>query len=327
MKQHASFLALLATAPSPAAAQECLNPPPGTIFCDDFESGETTGNLTLWDDQGATPSNLIITTASSEVYSGNRALQIPAHKAVDNGDGIVKWFLPGYDQVYVRFYIRFDPNYNYLHHLGGLVASEASNAWSGYGMAGCRPSGSNFFYAGFEPTSGWGAFAPPGAWNFYSYANDMACDPGANCASYADPQAICDQCAARGSPCNNGLECCWGTGYAPSTPLISQRGQWDCLEFMVKANTSGNADGQQTFWMNGAQAGPWSGIRWRTDNALKINSFFMSHYVTDDSYAAVQTTESVWFDNVVVSTSRIGCLSAPPPPNVAPAAPAGLMVR
>ncbi|HEY3236083.1 MAG TPA: MYXO-CTERM sorting domain-containing protein [Polyangiaceae bacterium] len=292
--------------PGIARAQECATPDSAWVFCDDFESSQDQNqSLGLWDDQGLHPENLVLSSGSP--HSGARSLQITAHKGLDTGGGPTKWFLPGYDVVFVRFWVRFSPGYNYLHHMVFIGASRAGDKWSAFGTAGCRPSGSNFFVTQIEPFSEWGKYRPPGAWGFYSYSNDMMCDPGSNCASYADPQAICDGCALRGSPCSNGLECCWGTNNVSSPPQISPLDAWSCLEGRVEANTGAQASGKQTLWFNDQLAGEWTGIRWRTDDTLKINSIGLWHYVTDDNYTTGQTEETVWFDDVVVSTSRIGC--------------------
>lgn len=291
-----------------AAAQECAAPETEWVFCDDFESGlDQNGQLGLWDDQGLGPQNLVLTSAPGDVHRGTRSLEITAHKGLDTGGGPTKWFLPGYDDVYVRFWTRFATSYNYLHHMVFIGASEASNKWSAFGMAGCRPNGSNFFVTQVEPFSDFGAYAAPGAWGFYTYSNDMQCDPGSTCANYADPQQICDDCAMKGSPCQNGLECCWGTNNIASPPVITPLGAWTCLEARVQANTNGQSNGVQTLWVDGSQVGQWPGIRFRTDDALKVNSLGLRHYVTDDVYASGQTEETVWFDDVVVSTAPIGC--------------------
>lgn len=299
--------ALLLTAPS-ASAQECASPAPEWVFCDDFEaSADQNGNLGLWDDQGLTPSNLVLTSDPAIVRSGQRSLEITAHMGMDTGGGPTKWFLPGHDEVYVRFWARFEPSYNYTHHLVFIGASEASNQWAAFGTAGCRPSGTNFFTTSVEPFGENGQNPPPGAWGMYTYSVDMQCDPGSNCANYADPQAICDDCATKGSPCNNGLECCWGANNISSPPAVSPLGQWVCLEARVQANSGGQANGSQTLWVDEQQAGEWTGFRWRTDDALKINSLGLWHYVTDGVYAPGQTQQTIWFDDVVISTARIGC--------------------
>jgi hypothetical protein len=291
-----------------AAAQECASPSPDWVFCDDFESSaDQDGALGLWEDQGLGPQNLVIEEDPSIVHGGQRALRITAHKGQDTGGGPTKWFLPGYDEVYVRFWTRFAADYHYLHHMVFIGASQASNMWSAFGTAGCRPSGSNFFVTQVEPFSENGDHAPPGAWGFYTYSTDMQCDTGSNCANYADPQQICNDCATKGSPCSNGLECCWGTNNIADPAVASPLGRWTCVEARVQANTGGQANGSQTLFIDGVMVGEWSGIRFRTDDALKLNSLGLWHYVTDDVYAAGQTEQTLWFDDVVVSTAPIGC--------------------
>lgn len=294
--------------PGIVGAQECAAPGAAWVFCDDFEdAADQDGNLGLWDDQGLHPNNLVLETDAAVVHSGSRSLRITAHRGQDTGGGPAKWFLPGYDEIYVRFWVRFAPDYNYTHHLVNVGANEASNQWSSFGTAGCRPNGANFFTTSIEPFSEFGNQPVPGAWGFYSYSMNMSCDPGANCANYADPQAICDGCATKGSPCNNGLECCWGDNNITSPPVISERGSWTCIEAHVAANTGGQPNGSQTLWVDEQEVGSWSGVQWRDDDNLKINSLGLWHYVTDGVYADGQTEQTIWFDDVVISQAKIGC--------------------
>ena len=298
-----------------ATAQECASPAAEWVFCDDFESPmDVDGNLGLWDDQGLHPSNLVLTTDPTRVHSGTRALEITATMGADTGGGPAKWF-PALDEMYVRFWVQFEESYNYPHHLVTLMANSSADMWSAFGMAGCRPAGDNFFTTAIEPWNNWGAIPPPGTWNFYTYSMDMTCDSGANCANYADPMAICDQCGLRGSPCTMGLECCWGNSFAPATNAISNLGEYHCIEMMAAVNTPGVADGMQAFWMDGVMAGSWGGIEWRSDPTLAWNAIGLWHYVTDGVYAPGQTSQTIWFDDVVVSSAPIGCgVGMPPPP-------------
>src|SRR5262245_6175072 len=64
-------------APRFAAAQECAQPHPEWLFCDDFESNaDQDGQLGLWDDQGLGPQNLVLTTDPAKVHGGSRALEV-----------------------------------------------------------------------------------------------------------------------------------------------------------------------------------------------------------------------------------------------------------
>jgi len=56
---------------------------------------------------------------------------------------------------------------------------------------------------------------------------------------------------------------------------------------------------------------PFEGLRWRSSDELKINFFWLLHYVTEN--AARQNhvehpnpVNRVWFDDIVVSTAYVG---------------------
>ena len=70
---------------------------------------------------------------------------------------------------------------------------------------------------------------------------------------------------------------------------------------MVKANTPGQKDGQQAFWVDGELIGRFTGIRWRDTEILKLNCFWPSMYVQDSPQ-----TNRVWMDDMVVATQSIG---------------------
>lgn len=71
----------------------------------------------------------------------------------------------------------------------------------------------------------------------------------------------------------------------------------------MKANTPGKADGEQAFWIDGELKGHFTGIRWRTTDALKINSFWLLLYIHDSP-----KVNHIWFDEVVISQDPIGPL-------------------
>ena len=68
-------------------------------------------------------------------------------------------------------------------------------------------------------------------------------------------------------------------------------------------------------WVDGRKVGEFTGIRWRTRDDVKINCLWLQHYGYDDSDPTRQFTkesQTVWFDDVVVSTAYIGpCASVP----------------
>ena len=47
----------------------------------------------------------------------------------------------------------------------------------------------------------------------------------------------------------------------------------------------------------------FEGFRWRSDNAVKANYVWLSHYVTEDK---PNNVSKVWYDQLVVATEYIG---------------------
>jgi MYXO-CTERM domain-containing protein len=150
----------------------------------------------------------------------------------------------------------------------------------------------------------------PGEPFFYTYFPDMSCDPGANCANYADPDQICTDCAARGLPCNSGPECCWGNHFNVNQgQVVMQANQWYALETMVLANTPGTADGEMALWVDGTLVARHTGILWRETPGLLLNHFIVWNYFPE----ATQLHQA-WFDDLVISTAPIGLRDMPVPP-------------
>ena len=96
-------------------------------------------------------------------------------------------------------------------------------------------------------------------------------------------------------------------------------GRWYCVEAMLKANSSPEkSDGVQAFWVDGELYGRFDGFRWRTTDKLKINSFWLLFYNTDqparhnkDPRPESRVME-VWFDDVVVATEYVGPVQGRP---------------
>jgi len=92
--------------------------------------------------------------------------------------------------------------------------------------------------------------------------------------------------------------------------VIPPLGRWQCWEFMMQANfASDKADGKQAMWVDGKSAGAFTGIRWRKDMDLKINTLWMEHYGYDEGDPTRQfwkDRQTVWFDDIVVAKQYIG---------------------
>ena len=204
--------------------------------------------------------------------SGRRSIRI-----ADNG--YLFTHHKGVDTVFARFYVKFHEKSGYIHHFVHLVADADPTPWP-KGGAGETPAGDKKFSTGIEPTGRWGKFPPPGVWNFYTYWHEMKSK--------------------------------WGTTFnGRQEPIVP--GRWYCVEVMLKANSSpAKADGEQAFWIDGVPYGRFGGIRWRTTDDLKINSFWLLYYNTDQPAQHNKDPDpasrimQVWFDDIVLATDPIG---------------------
>ncbi|MBD3392780.1 MAG: DUF5123 domain-containing protein [Chitinivibrionales bacterium] len=82
---------------------------------------------------------------------------------------------------------------------------------------------------------------------------------------------------------------------------------WFCIEHHVKLNDPGETNGVQEFWIDGTLEARRDGLDFTgTYTEYAINAVFFENYWNDGSPKEQQR----YFDNIVVSTERIGCLDA-----------------
>jgi hypothetical protein len=195
-----------------------------------------------------------------------------------------------------------------VHHFVHLGGYRPATNWP-QGGAGERPRGDERFTVGIEPWGQHGKWPAPGGWNFYPYWSEMKA---------------------------SGDRKYWGNAIPPVSPALIPRDQWQCVEIMLKCNTTGDArDGELALWLDGKltanilpgtprgewtgmgfqplQEGgtPFEGFRWRTTPELKVNFFWLLFYVTENAtrQAGIKDpnpVNRVWFDDVIVATSYIG---------------------
>jgi predicted amidohydrolase len=261
-----------------------LSQDPAVLFADDFESGD----MKKWDQHRG---RVVLT--KDQPNAGQWSVHIPMERGRNHGGDAIKWFMPGADTVYARFYVKFSSNYQYNHHFVWLGANQRTNKWSAFGKAGLKPDGT-YYSTGMEPWFAWGKNPSPGEVNLYTYYLDM------------EPDKKMDKY--------------WGNGFFPPGPgkgtaagparVLPPLNQWQCWEFMLQANSaSDRADGKQAMWVDGKLAGEFTGLRWRSDLDLKVNCLWLEHYGYDEGDPTKQfwkDNQAVWFDDVVVARRYIG---------------------
>lgn len=238
------------------------------IFVDSFDTGKLNERWIT------NQSNAIrINHDPRNVHSGCCSLEVVARPGKSAG-GMARIFLePGYDKVHVRWYCKFDADFDQgnLMHLNKLIASKEK--WTA--TAGQRPTGYDFFRTTLDLWRDWGRNPAPGEPIFYSYFPFMKKDRKTS--KY------------------------WGNMFKPKRKVLIKRGKWYCMEMMLRANTAGHQNGMQAFWINGRPIGIFKSMVWRFTSDLKINSFMIGLYIHDNA-----KFNRVWYDDVVVSTGFIG---------------------
>jgi MYXO-CTERM domain-containing protein len=312
-------------APGRAAAGECDRPGPGWIACEDFEAGEL--GWTSWFDAspfvqcvGCTdtendPARIRLTNEPGVAHDGDWALHMPGEAAAQYQGGALAvrtcadekqpgCTLTNHDQLYFRTWVKLAEDHQYVHHFLAIAGSRPDGFWETDGNAGCRPDGERWAGTTVDFNASHELF-------FYTYFPGMTCDAGGYCSGeYA--QNICDGCATKDMACDAGLECCWGNLFAPEPAVVLPKDQWVCLELYMKLNTPGMADGEMAFWIDDEPGHSAAGMHWRDTPELGLNKAFLQHYL---DVGDTDVSNRAWFDNVVVSTERIGCGSIDPGPD------------
>ncbi len=270
---------------------------PDVLFAEDFEGWET-GTATFpegtWDSPpDREPGSRVRKAVQGRVTVGGR--EVPGknvlllacwkggaksasftkllgnYRSANDGKG------PGHEDVYVRYYVKFDPAYapvqNHGANLGGRDVTRPGSWW--VGQAASRDvAGNGYFYSGLQPY-------PEGPdrmyWGFYSYHMDK-----------------------------KGL---YGENYRPadSEKKRIEVDRWTCVERRMKLNSVGQADGLEELWVDGEPVLRREGLRFRRVPELRISVFTLDVYYhgLPERYTEANPCK-VTFDHLVIAASRIG---------------------
>ena len=193
----------------------------------------------------------------------------------------------GYDELYVRYYLKLDDDYqsvrNHGGNLGGRDVTRRGSAW--VGMAGIRDvSSRGYFYSGLQPYGKLGGRDIE--MGFYSYHLDK-----------------------RGP---------WGENYPVQRRIPIKVGRWHCVERHMKLNSvdrtkadTANADGVEELWVDGRLSIRKQGVRFRRVPELRITYFSLETYY--HGLPARYTRDrpiKVYFDHLVIAKEYVGPLKA-----------------
>jgi hypothetical protein len=289
---------------------------PSVVFIENFEQDSIDALCKRWD----TASDRAGMSFSEEIpagSSGRKSLIMERTKGpgaqlyrrLKNKSG--GW---GYDRIFARYYVKFDPECGELHHFGPCLGGNIpATPWPSV-KAGQPTDGAKSFWSGIEP------FGKSWVWDFYTYWWEM-----------------------RGSPPRGQT---WGNSFIRDRNLKVEKGRWICVEQMIQMNAVGDSNGEQALWIDGelvshlgkgfpkglwtydkftpgkggggirwdhakdaperftvAEGGvPFEGFRWRTVPELNVNCVWLYIYTEKPAGHRIK----VWYDDVVVATSYIG---------------------
>ena len=122
-----------------------------------------------------------------------------------------------------------------------------------------------------------------------------------------DPASGADQVGALRTTKYNDFDHLRWLGYTRGTRPVfadSAAGRWYCVEAHARLNDPGQSNGVFELWINGTPDAQKTSLNWVGGfTAYGINALFVENYW---NAGAVQPEER-YFDNLVVSTQRIGC--------------------
>jgi len=187
------------------------------VFVENFEAKSIDELRNRWETIGS-PEIMSLADDAPPGSGGKRSLMMRHVGGQGTGGHLYRRLSPGYDKLHVRFYVKFDRDCAPIHHFFHVGGYHPPTAYP-QGGAGERPRGDDRFSTGVEP------FGDAWRWDYYSYWMEM-----------------------RGSPPRGQT---WGNSFIRDPRLNVERGEWHCLELMMKMNDVGDTNGEQALWIDG----------------------------------------------------------------------------
>lgn len=287
---------------------------PDVVFVENFEGLTSPGDFKRDWDAVKNPGIMSFSQDCPPESAGGQSLLMTHVGGESDGGHLYRRLPPGYDRLHLRFYVKFDPDCNPIHHFVHMGGYNPPTPYP-QGGAGSRPAGNERLSTGIEP------HGQRWVWDYYAYWMEM-----------------------RGSPPQGKT---WGNSFIRSPDLKVRRGEWVCVELMMKMNDIGDSNGEMALWIDGErvshlgkgfphgrwifdkftpgeggesirwndekggpetfvvppQGQPFEGFRWRSDEKLNLNYLWLLLYITraPDGYVS-----KVYFDDIVVATTYIG---------------------
>ena len=268
------------TAPTTSTGN-CATPQSGWIWCDDFEQDRLASYFEYDNNAGDFAR---VAGVGNNGSTGMRVRWQPGEVGAGSlklafGRAPSSYFRPvdagsaNYREIYWRMYVKNQPGWT------GGGADKLSRA---------------MVFAG----SNWAEAMVGHVWSGGSASSYLLIDP----ASGTDAAGT-----LRTTGYNDLANFRWLGAGQSQTPLFDAAhvGRWYCVEAHTRLNSAGLSDGLFELWIDNALEAQRSGLNWvGSYNAYGINAIFFENYWN----AGSPVTQERYFDDIVVSTQRIGCL-------------------
>ena len=291
---------------------------PDVIFAENFETGTLTDIGKRW----TKVKNIEEISFTSDIpanSSGARSLQMTTLGGTNPYTYIYKRLSAGYDQLYIRYYVKYASGNKYSH-TSGWIGGYNPPLDGPDPQAGSKPTGSDRIQVAAEPDDSDPPLTDDGTPRFDSYVYWMGMRVSSDGINY------------------------WGNDFINNASIKTTLDKWMCVEVMVKLNNPVDSkNGELVIWVDGKKishlgegfpngkwvgnsffpdttGSPFEGFQWRNAQELKLNWIWIQHYVAKD----LLSLSNVWFDDVVVATKYIGPINTL---SDIPSSPTGLIIK
>lgn len=191
---------------------------PDVVLVEDFEVRQESDLNKRWT-QISHPEIMKFSDDAPPDSDGKRSLLMTHIGGKGTGGHLYRRLDQGYERLFIRFYVKFAQDCGQIHHFFHVGGYNPPTPWP-QGGAGERPRGNERFTVGVEP------FGTAWRWDYYTYWMEM-----------------------RGSPPRGQT---WGNCFVNDPNLHVKKGQWQCLEVMIKLNSPvTESNGELALWVDG----------------------------------------------------------------------------
>jgi len=284
---------------------------PDVVWAENFEQATVDEFLSRYESH-QNDGGMLLDTSTPSASAGHTSLRLTSTATGANATDFYKNLGEGYDELFVRYYARYEANAPW-HHTGVWIGGYAPPSDWPNPQAGLKPNGDDRFSVSLEPLES----GPTPRLDFYNYWMTMHSwmdEPMGDTAYYGNSLI--------------------------HEPSVVAHDSWQCIELFIKLNPdpSSAAGAELDVWIDDelvrsftdtTPLGYWIkdkfcpedsvgtectdyrpanpelvplDLRFRSTSELKLNALWPQNYITDDGGG------SVWYDDMVLARRRVGCL-------------------